>query len=403
MTVAMPGVSPAAAPKRSAVHVPGLDGIRGLAILMVACHNMQMLDGQDLHGAAFWLHHFLNMGWVGVTLFFALSGHLITGILLDTVPQGAANFGSRLGTFKRFFMRRALRIFPLYFGLLLVVFWLLPVVSMQPDMYAQESPQQAWYWLFLSNWSEPLGLTSGALPHLWSLGVEEQFYLLFPWLVMAWPRPRAVFWASLGIAITCIVLRLVFWQITSAPETVYHWTIFRMDALALGACTAALQRDERLRQWFLREGARLAWLTLALLVGGALLTRGYARSSMLGQTVGYSVLALGFAYAVHATSLQQQAVAGAGSGLAPLWLRVLSWSPLCRIGAYSYGFYIIHKPLHDALSASAFQWLHGHMGSPVAAAVVHLTAATAAVFVLAALSHHFFERPILRLKDRWAA
>lgn len=397
MTTLSPGTS-AASPTRSSVHVPGLDGIRGLAILMVACHNMQMLDGLDLQGAGFWLRHVLNYGWVGVTLFFVLSGHLITGILLDTVPRD----GAKMGTFKRFFIRRALRIFPLYYGLLLVVFWLLPMLHMQPASYAQESPQQIWYWVFLSNWAEPLGVVGGALPHLWSLGVEEQFYLVLPWLVMACPRPRVVFGVALAITITCVVLRFAFWANTTEPDTVYHWTMFRMDALALGACTAALQRDELLRGWFQRQDKRLAWLILALVVGGALLTRGYPRSSMLGQTVGYSILALLFAYLVHATSSRQQSLFGARSGDNVWWMRALRWSPLRRAGAYSYGFYIIHKPLHDAFSASVFQWLSRHMGAPVAAAMLHLGLMMLVFFMLAALSHHCFEQPILRLKDRWA-
>lgn len=386
-------------PVRSSFHVPGLDGIRGLAILMVACHNMQMLDGLDLHGAGFWLRHMLNYGWVGVTLFFVLSGHLITGILLDTVPRG----GSNLGTFQRFFVRRALRIFPLYYGLLLVVFWLLPLLHVQPANYQQESPHQIWYWIFLSNWAEPLGLGGGALPHLWSLGVEEQFYLVLPWLVMACPRPRVVFWVALGIALTCAVLRVAFWANTNEPETVYHWTIFRMDALALGACTAALQRDESMRRWFLRQDQRLGWLMLALLLGGTLLTHGFPRSSMLGQTVGYSILTLLFAYMVHATSMRQQREPGQAQANNTWWMRALRWAPLRRAGWYSYGFYIIHKPLHDAFSAPVFQWLSRHMGAPIAAALVHLGLMMAIFFALAAVSHHFFEQPILRLKDRWAA
>lgn len=391
--------SGAAQAVRVGAHVPALDGIRGLAILLVACHNMQMLDGLDLHGAGFWLRHTLNYGWIGVTLFFVLSGHLITGILLDTVPQAS----SMLSAFKRFFIRRALRIFPLYFGLLLVVFWLLPMLHIQPAKYAQESSQQIWYWLFLSNWAEPLGLVGGALPHLWSLGVEEQFYLILPWFVVAWPRPRLVFWGGLGLALVCIASRCGFWSMAHEPETVYHWTIFRMDALALGACTAALQRDTGLRHWFVQHHHRLGWFVLAALLVGAVWTRGYPRSSMLGQTVGYTILALAFAYWVHAVTLRQQQVAHSPQSGISWWMRLLQWSPLRRTGLYSYGFYIIHKPLHDAFSAPFYQWLSRHMGAPIAASLVHLSLMTAGIFLLAALSHQFFELPFLRMKDRWAA
>jgi len=384
---------------RVGAHLPALDGIRGLAILLVACHNMQMLDGLDLHGAGFWLRHTLNYGWIGVTLFFVLSGHLITGILLDTVPRA----DSMLGAFKRFFIRRALRIFPLYFGLLLVAFWLLPALHIQPANYAQESPQQIWYWLFLSNWAEPLGLVGGALPHLWSLGVEEQFYLILPWFVMAWPRPKLVFWGGLGLALVCIASRCGFWSMVHEPETVYHWTVFRMDALALGACTAALQRDNTLRQWFVLHHRQLGWCVLGVLLVGTLWTRGYPRSSMLGQTVGYTILAVVFAYWVHAASLCQQEAMSSRHSSTPWWMSLLQWPPLRRAGLYSSGFYIIPKPLHDAFSAPIYQWLSRHMGAPIAASLVHLSLMTASIFLLAALSHRFFELPFLRMKDRWAA
>jgi len=388
-------VAPTAAPARSGVHVPALDAVRGIAILLVACHNMQMLDRLDTPGISHWLQHALNWGWVGVTLFFVLSGHLIAGILLDTV--------SVRGAVRRFFVRRALRIFPLYFGLLAVSFWLLPALNLQPAVYAADAPHQGWYWLFLSNWAEPMGWVRGALPHLWSLGVEEQFYLVLPWLVLAWPRPRTVFWGALAVAVACMASRAVFWAAAQAPETVYHWTIFRVDALALGVCTAALQRDAQLRAWFASHSRWLHWLLWALLLGGAVLTRGYPRLSMWGQTVGFSILAVWFAHIVHRASLVREPGTTAAARFTPsLWERLLAWQTLQRAGWYSYGFYIVHKPLHDAFSPQLFHWLTRHTPFPLGAALLHLALMTAASFALATVTFRLVERPFLRLKDRWA-
>ncbi len=105
-------------------HLLSLDGIRGLAILMVIAHNVQLLDLPVMHGAVAVAQFVLNIGWVGVQLFFVLSGFLITGILLDSVgqPHGLRNF----------IARRALRIFPLYYGALLLIFVLLPMLGAQP-------------------------------------------------------------------------------------------------------------------------------------------------------------------------------------------------------------------------------------------------------------------------------
>ena len=94
-------------------HLPALDGLRGLAILMVIAHNVQMLEAPEMHGLVKAAFFALNIGWVGVILFFVLSGFLITGILLDTLgrPRALPNF----------IARRALRIFPLYYGALLLI------------------------------------------------------------------------------------------------------------------------------------------------------------------------------------------------------------------------------------------------------------------------------------------
>ena len=372
-------------------HVPGLDGIRGIAILLVAAHNMQMLDGLSLHGAARWWQYVLNLGWVGVTLFFVLSGHLIAGILMDSAGKPHA--------MRRFLARRALRIFPLYVALLLVVFHLLPWLGWQPKAYAEESPHQIWYWLYLSNFTEPLGLTRGALPHLWSLAVEEQFYLFLPWLILAWPQPRRVLLAAAVVTLLCMLLRPLCWWVAPHPEVIYHWTFFRMDALTVGVCTAAVLRDPQLLAWFQRHHRALGWAVLSMVLAIGWITRGYPRTSMSGQVWGYSALSLGFAYLVLVVAMPA-APHHASGARSPAWQRCLGSPLLRRAGMYSYGFYMVHKPLHDAFSPKLLTWLSQWNANPVPLALTHLLAMIAGSFVVAAASYHCFESTFLRLKDR---
>ena len=130
----------------------------------------------------------VNVGWIGVQIFFVLSGFLITRNLLDSL--GAPNY------YRAFYVRRALRILPLYYGTLAVVFLLLPLVGLHPLGDDGGARDRLWFWVFLSNWSVPLGAAACGLPHFWSLAVEEQFYLAWPALVrrvtaVACPRGRS--------------------------------------------------------------------------------------------------------------------------------------------------------------------------------------------------------------------
>ncbi|HZJ61945.1 MAG TPA: acyltransferase [Kofleriaceae bacterium] len=162
--------------------VPALDGVRGLAILLVLAHNLSPFESTrrliDLSaGLTF------DFGWVGVQLFFVLSGYLISGILLDT--RGAP------GYYRAFFGRRVLRIFPLYYGVLFLCLVLLPVLGLAPDALLADRRHSVWLWTYLINWAEPLGAAIAVFPHFWSLAVEEQFYLVWPFVVSRTPPRRA--------------------------------------------------------------------------------------------------------------------------------------------------------------------------------------------------------------------
>lgn len=152
-------------------NMPTLEGLRGLAILTVMVHNVGIPGGVDPDGPVTKLLRLLvNSGWVGVQLFFVLSGFLITGILVD--EKG------RPHQFRNFYMRRTLRIFPLYYFTLALMLWLAPALGYAPAWLEQDRAHQIWYWTYTENWAWPLIQIGNGLGHFWSLAVEEQFYLV---------------------------------------------------------------------------------------------------------------------------------------------------------------------------------------------------------------------------------
>src|SRR3984885_7746101 len=168
-------------------QIPALDGIRGLAIIWVVLHNA---TGIPLTlPASRWLHLFpllASRGWIGVQLFFALSGFLITAGLLDS--QRTAHY------FRNFYAKRALRILPLYYAVLFALLVVLPHLITPRSHYSHED--QAALWLFVLNWTnlQPYGFG-----HFWSLAVEEQFYLFWPLVGWRLPPPRLLpgrFWCA---------------------------------------------------------------------------------------------------------------------------------------------------------------------------------------------------------------
>src|SRR5687768_12816390 len=166
------------------IREPVLDGVRGVAISAVLWHHFVIYSGFE---ARVPFDHLLwesgSLGWAGVDLFFVLSGFLITGILYDSRSSGRY--------YVNFFGRRALRILPLYYGVLVLAFLVLPVF-LEPQSAESLTRNQAWYWLYLINVKVALdGWDAAAyLGHFWSLAIEEQFYLIWPLAVRALSRRK---------------------------------------------------------------------------------------------------------------------------------------------------------------------------------------------------------------------
>jgi peptidoglycan/LPS O-acetylase OafA/YrhL len=365
--------------------MPSLDGLRGVAIGgVLAAHFLNAWPGQAPLDRAVLAG--LGLGWAGVDLFFVLSGFLITGILVDSL--------GRRGWWGAFLARRALRIFPLYF-LALALFGLFgPAAGLiDPWTFGRWG---WWYWTYLGNWAYPARQVIPPLSHLWSLAVEEQFYLAWPAVVLL-ARGRRLAWTAgalvlAGPALRALVVHATDWPVGSA----YRVTPGRLDELALGALLAVALRDAGWRPW-----VRRAW-PAALAAGAAgFLALGLALGSfdMHREPLeiwSHSLLGLGFA------GLTAGAVVGEGTP-APLQ-RLLAWRPLPWLGRYSYGLYVVHYFVHlAALGAlSATPGGAALLGSRTGYAL-YAAGGVAVSLGLAMASWHLLERRCLALKRYFVA
>jgi peptidoglycan/LPS O-acetylase OafA/YrhL len=370
-------VAPAPRPR----HLPALDGLRGLAILVVLIHNASGLDAAGSLPEKLWLF-VVGAGWIGVQLFFVLSGFLITGILLDNRDKPRA--------LRTFYLRRSFRIFPLYYAFLIGRFLILPLFV--PSL-AVPGGEQLWFWLYLSNWALVVtGTSVGGMGHFWSLAVEEQFYLLWPALALKL-RVRTFAWVCVALAAGSFLSRIGM-RLFHVPDVwMYASTFARVDGLALGALVAIAVRSERGRAMLARvklPAGVVAGLGLMAVIGS---THGLDRYEWLVQSLGYSMLAILFALVV----------AAAATPSTTGWQRAMSGRALARIGTYSYAIYVVHLPLKLVLlwllPASVAAW---SARAPLAYDVGFVIAVGVASFVVAAITFVAIERPFLRLKERVA-
>lgn len=364
---------------------PALDGIRGLAILMVLAHNTLHVapEGGVLAEV---VARVSGIGWNGVTLFFVLSGFLITRGLME--EQGSPTY------FRAFYLRRALRIFPLYYLFLVFFLLVLPALDAAPQGIVDDLPRQIWYWLYLSNWTQFADLGGSGLPHLWSLAVEEQFYLLWPLLV--WRRtPRQVLGLCLGAIALAFVARVVLVLAGVEPMQIYTFTITRIDALAVGGVAAVWVHQGTAAPRFARRPAWLLGLAGAALLLGRVIPGGYGMDDPVGQTVGYLLFGIAFAALVLATQV-------ADSGRGAWWVRGLRLAPLRSLGRYSYAIYLFHMPIHSMVVVPAYQRMGQDLPMPLPEALAVALVSGLLTVVAGWLSYHLIEKRFLGLKERVA-
>lgn len=358
-----------------------LDGVRGIAIALVLFHHHVYYSNID---RTFWydlqIFKLADTFWLGVDLFFVLSGFLITGILYDA--KSSDHY------FRNFYGRRILRIFPLYYGFLLLALVALPFwLTDEATRFFYQS--QGWYWSFLANihitmegWQRPVS-------HFWSLAIEEQFYLIWPFLVFAFDRDRL-----LHLAVYCIIIALVLriWLPFNLNLTgAYVLLPTRMDSLAAGAFLALFIRSPG----GIRSLGRIPWvLAICSTLSLAAIYLEDRRLSILDPvvaTIGYTLIAVCFAswLAIVVAAPKQS------------WIRrFLSVSPLVGLGKYSYGLYVIHAPViwflqQGGLRADNFPRF---LGSTMPGVIVFSLIGITVSVILAMASYHYWELPFLRLK-----
>jgi peptidoglycan/LPS O-acetylase OafA/YrhL len=341
--------------------IPQLDALRGIAILLVIAHNATLH-----YGTTSYLHPLFDRGWMGVDLFFVLSGFLISGILLDT--KESPNY------FKNFYARRVLRIWPLYYCLLAFMFVVLPHASASQGVaiFAKSSPWWA-YPFFLQNFLLPLSTdAAGPLGVTWSLAIEEQFYLVWPIIVRFLSKRQVAILAIAEIAAS------PFLRYFLAAHHIHIYANFfcRLDGLMLGAFLAALVRSKN----FVREryiGFALAVLAVATPLAVILDLR---RAEWIVFTF---------------TSL----AAGAIVYLAMFWQQKWFQWPLANrfllfTGTISYGLFLLHK--------IAFAGVDGLHVNSVKHPLLTLGVILIGSYVLAITSWNVLEQPFLRLKRFFA-
>jgi peptidoglycan/LPS O-acetylase OafA/YrhL len=313
-----------------------------------------------------------RLGQTGVDLFFILSGFLITGILFDT--KGTTHY------FRNFYGRRTVRIFPLYYGVLVVG------LIVVPHLFGSSAlgVHPLWLWTYTANLPMSAGAESTWFGHFWTLAIEEQFYLIWPAVVFAFGRT-----ALLRICLGCIVgaaacRALAEWVGLSS----FSFTLCRMDSLTLGAWLALAARGpDGVRGW----GRRALGVALGT---GLVMAPLYVLKTGTGETW-VQVVKFTFIAAFHGAVLTLALTAGPAS-----WTgRLFRLAPLRLLGRYSYGMYVYH-PFLIALAAQRLADSRlGPLGlGPAAALWLRFSAIVVLSFAAAWLSWTLYEKPFLGLK-----
>lgn len=332
-------------------RLKSLDGLRGIAILMILNYHLFNVG---------FLYPIFQQGWAGVDLFFVLSGFLITGILLDTKGQK--------GWYKSFMLRRALRILPLYYSVLIVFAFVAPL-SNATNWF---STYQWYFWTFTSNIIMLTGIWLKPLGHLWSLATEVQFYLIWPLFVFLL-RPKWLIIISVLLLSVPVICRAIY----NDQGVVYGLPLARMDGLLIGSILAAVIRIYKEQLFKYIDAIFIA--SIVLLIAYFIFNHSYLNA--LHEPFAITVTTIFFG-ALLVMALKSEAIAKAFSNKLLLFF-----------GKYSYGMYVFNSIIYHY-----FNWAGVDRLSPN----MRLLCYTGAFFltvIISYASYHILEVRFLRLKQ----
>ncbi len=352
-------------------YYPALDGLRGLAILLVVLyHNFSFIN-------------YSVFGWIGVDLFFVLSGYLITGLLLNSLES--------THYIRNFYIKRVLRIFPLYYLCLIIFIIILPSIGVYNRELQYYVDNQLWFWFYLQNWllSFHFPKTGALLNHFWSLAVEEQFYLVWPFIILWLRKPKKLLIFILGILLLLLVSRSIVWM-CKFPHLNYTtlYTFTRIDGICIGCIIALLHR---INFNFLRNNMAVIVIILAIMNFGFYFLNKVGDFPYLAF-VGYTTFAAMFGLLIH------EAVTGDTK-----IINVIFRHPVLKFfGIVSYGFYVFHWPVYLVAQPGLHRFFLANIHLAEAMSkVVTSVIATLMAFVLSIISYYTFEIKFLKLKEKF--
>ena len=366
-----------------------LDGFRGLATLAVLIVHFTVIRPANEFES--WYVKATHAGVHSMDLFFVLSGFLITGILLES--KGRPHF------FRNFYARRALRILPLYYGLVAFNFLVIPAIlpHLPPGVDTGNRfnivlSDWPWYVFYLSNFliAQVDASRLGVLDVTWSLAIEEQFYLV--WAVAVFFFGRRALWRFCVAAIFgALIIRTGMWLAGYSWVQIYVLTPGRVDALAWGSLLALVVRSPGYSPaTYVRLARTLVPLIAA--VFAVLFSLGLIDYDQpVSFTIGYSLFALLFGQCL--ILLLHVPEASLGN-------RIFASRFLRFFGKHSYAIYLSHIPVRDLVRHLFFNETHFRSlpGQAMLWQLAFYVVATIAVIPLALLSWHLIEKPFLKLK-----
>ena len=345
---------PAESPRSDAHRMSQLDGMRALAALTVIVQ----------HAGPEAMRRLIFVGGAAVWFFFVLSGYLITGILVRAKDAAARSGGSRRGVLAAFYARRSVRIFPLYYFVVL-----LALAVGVPDV------RRLWAWDLTYTLNIRMAIWHDGFPamdHLWSLGVEEQFYLCWPLVVLATPR-RFLTAAAAGMVAVGVLSRIGFGLMVPDPTTSYVATTSNLDCLGMGALLALRRID----------GKGMPVL-LGLVAGIVVMAAAFALDR-LAPALRANLYLKPVAFAAIAAWVVDRGARGIRGPIGAF----LASPPMVYLGAISYGLYVYHAAIPPILKACGIEIPVNALYFPI---MLGLTVAIASV------SWFAFEKPLNDLK-----